>query len=517
MLSPCGASTVHRQMTIDPRQPVIVGVADIIDRIKDAAQARHPLQLLESAIHEATHELGGHWLSRVDSIDIVQQMSWPYLDLPGQLRSVLRLPAGTRIEIGPVGGESPLRLIQNAALRVIAGEAEVCIVAGAETLGTVIKAASAKATLPWPSQDPNYRRIRAEDISPPESLKYGLRSPIDVYPLYENACRAHWRQSFDAAQTESAAIWSQFSAVAENNPYAWLPRRHSVEEIKVRTPDNRAIAWPYWKLMVANNAVNQSAAVVVTTYATARAAGVSDEQLAFIWDGCGADDPRSVLGRDVYWHSPAQDTVLKLTLQRNHLCTADLDLIELYSCFPCVPKMARRTLGLRLEDGPFTVAGGLTFFGAPANNYMLHATTAMVRALRKRSGKIGLLYGQGEFVTKHHALVVAASPQPAGVQTQSHSVQEQSDATRGAVPALHDGYVGSGSVESFTVFFDRAGEPHQGVVIARNDAGARFVARIPGSDAAALAQFTNPSWEPIASRGQSTQAADGLVDWRPHT
>ena len=81
------------------------------------------------------------------------------------------------------------------------------------------------------------------------------------------------------------------------------------------------------------------------------------------------------------------------------------DAIELYSCFPCVPKMARRTLGLGDDVQP-TVTGGLTFFGAPLNTYMTHAACAMVRKLRN-GARLGLLYGQGGFVTKHHALVLS--------------------------------------------------------------------------------------------------------------
>src|SRR5260221_2081087 len=84
------------------------------------------------------------------------------------------------------------------------------------------------------------------------------------------------------------------------------------------------------------------------------------------------------------------------------------DAIELYSCFPCVPKMARRTLGLGTDVQP-TVTGGLTFFGAPLNTYMTHAACAMVRALR-HGGNLGLLYRQGGFVTKHHALVLSRPP-----------------------------------------------------------------------------------------------------------
>ena len=95
--------------------------------------------------------------------------------------------------------------------------------------------------------------------------------------------------------------------------------------------------------------------------------------------------------------------------------SAGFDLVELYSCFPCMPQMARRTLGLGPEAVP-SVAGGLTFFGAPLNNYMGHAAVAMVRRLRDApgGGGVGLLYGQGGYVTKHHALVVANRPREDG-------------------------------------------------------------------------------------------------------
>ena len=107
------------------------------------------------------------------------------------------------------------------------------------------------------------------------------------------------------------------------------------------------------------------------------------------------------------------------------------DAIELYSCFPCVPKMARRTLGLGADVMP-TVTGGLTFFGAPLNTYMTHAACAMVRKLRG-GARLGLLYGQGGFVTKHHALIAVAAG-AAEPLAQDTSVQHEADRHRGPVP-----------------------------------------------------------------------------------
>src|SRR6201999_2647986 len=103
------------------------------------------------------------------------------------------------------------------------------------------------------------------------------------------------------------------------------------------------------------------------------------------------------------------------------------EAIELYSCFPCVPKMARRTLGLGRDVQP-TVTGGLTFFGAPLNTYMTHAACAMVRKVRS-GAKLGLLYGQGGFVTKHHALVLSRAA-PRETISQTTTVQAVADSSK---------------------------------------------------------------------------------------
>jgi acetyl-CoA C-acetyltransferase len=197
--------------------------------------------------------------------------------------------------------------------------------------------------------------------------------------------------------------------VAAGQPNAWIKTAFTPEQITTPRPDNRPIAWPYTKLMVANMQVNQGAAVIVTSLAAARAAGIPDERLVFVWGGAAAREPGDYLQRDHYHGSVAQDAVLEAV---GGMAPDGFDALELYSCFPCVPKMARRTLGLPADVTP-TVTGGLTFFGAPMNDYMTHAAVAMTRRLREGGGT-GLLYGQGEFVTKHHGLVLADRPAPDG-------------------------------------------------------------------------------------------------------
>jgi len=143
---------------------------------------------------------------------------------------------------------------------------------------------------------------------------------------------------------------------------------------------------------------------------------------------------------------------------------------------------------------------------------MTHAACAMVRRLRLGGGT-GLLYGQGEFVTKHHALVVAAvAPEGAGV-LDAASVQEEADAARGPVPVFSTTATGPASLESFTVIYDREGAPSHGVVIARMAAGARVLARVPGEHAGEIARLTDLAVSPVGAAGRIWAEGEEALAW----
>jgi acetyl-CoA C-acetyltransferase len=173
--------------------------------------------------------------------------------------------------------------------------------------------------------------------------------------------------------------------------------------------------------------------------------------------------------------------------------------------------MARRTLGLGPDVEP-TVTGGLTFFGAPLNTYMTHAACAMVRRLRGGAG-LGLLYGQGGFVTKHHALVISREP-PKVPLSQEISVQAEADRNRAAAPEFITEAAGRGKVESFTALHDRNGEIEHGVAMLRTEANARTLARVPAEDKATLAYLMDIDRTPVGALGEIRMAEDGVPEWR---
>jgi acetyl-CoA C-acetyltransferase len=491
------------------RIPVIVGVGEIIDRPKEITEGLEPLDLLEQALRRAEEDSGAKLLGEVQSLDVVNFLSWRYRDPERLLAQRLGIQPA-HCDYGPVGGESPIRYLHQAAQRIARGECSVAAVCGAEAQSTATKAERAGAKLPWtPFAHDVEEPKRGAAFQKPLAVKLGVFRPVTVYPFYEAASSAHWGQTPREAMAESGTLWSRYSEAAAQNPNAWLKRRFTPEEITTPTADNRPIAWPYTKLMVANPMVNMGGALLLTSLAKARDA--AEDSLIYPLGGASAEEPRDYLLRDQFYESHPQNAVLTAVMDLAGGDGKRFDAIELYSCFPCVPKMARRTLGLGPDVRP-TVTGGLTFFGAPLNTYMTHAACAMVRKLRG-GAKLGLLYGQGGFVTKHHALVVSKAP-PREALAQETSVQAEADRNKRAVPAFVTEASGTGKVESFTVLYGPKGEVEHGAAMLRTADDRRTLARIPASDSATMSHLLNMDRTPVGSLGEIAMAADGVPEWR---
>jgi acetyl-CoA C-acetyltransferase len=490
--------------------PVIVGIGEITDRPADPIEGLEPMALMAAALRHADEDAGGGWLPRVDSLDVVNLVSWRYADIARQLSDRIGLQA-RRSVYGPVGGESPVRCLHEAALRIARGESKIAAIVGAEAQSTALKAKQSARELPWtPLWLDGPRSPRGPDYLHPQSVRLGVAQPITVYPFYDAACAANWGQTPREALTESGDLWARYSDIAATNPSAWIKRRFTAEEIITPSGENRLIAWPYTKLMVANPSVNQGAAVLMMSLAEARKRQITERHMIHIWGGAAANEPRDYLQRDHYYGSHAQDAVLEAAMAIGG--NQPFDALELYSCFPTVPKMARRTMRLGADVQP-TVTGGLTFFGAPLNNYMTHAACAMVRRLRDGQ-QIGLLYGQGEFVTKHHGLVFSSHAPARPLQSLNPSVQADADRRRGAVPCFAMNGAGRAALETFTVIYDRDGAVNHGVVILITADGSRTLARVPAGDTQTLARLTAADRSPVGLAGELSANADGIADWK---
>lgn len=492
-------------MTSDPKTiPVIIGIGEITEKLGSNVIPREPLTLMRDAVRLAESDAGVS-IDKLDSLDVVMPMSWRYSDLAAQLSEALGA-APSRAKLGPSGGETPLKYIHQAAKRIASGQSSIAAVVGGEaqySLTSFQRAGEQPPWTPFAMDGPNF--AETGDAIDPLAVKHGLYMPVNVYGLFEAASAHHWGQTPKQAQNESARIWERYAAAASENPYSWRTDTRSADDIKTVTPKNRLIGGPYPKSMVANMNVNQSAAVLISSLAIARANGISDDKCVFITGGASADEPRNFLKRDQFAACHAQDEVLRAM---QTMGSGELGALELYSCFPCVPKMAHRTLGLEDDSSP-TVTGGLSFFGAPLNNYMCHATCAMVRAIRGGE-PVGTLYGQGEFMTKHYGLRLSRAFEKMAEET---SVQAKADAASGDVPPLSSAYGGAAALETFTMMYDRSGQPTHGVILARTLDGNRALASLPAKDADGLAILMSQERYPIGLFGHIVQPDKGAAIW----
>ena len=489
----------------DPeRIPVIVAVGQVNDRPADPDDGLEPLALMVAALRAAEADSGVALLADLDSLTVVTPLSFRDQNpLCGKLAEAIGAQPWLLEQSDKAHGNTPIEMLNDAANRIGAGEAKLCAVVGGEALRTRAGRVAARAARRGVAgEDATYRAIRAAtaNVEPTYAQRHGLAAPAEVYPLYENATRAAWGQTLREAQAESAAIWARMSEVAAASEGAWIRTPLSEAEILTIDANNRPIAFPYTKLMVANSSVNQGAGFIVASLAEARRRGIAEERLIHVGLGAAAKEAISVLDQACYDRSAAMEVSIRRTLELNAMTVADLDFVELYSCFPCIPKMARRVLDWPLEK-PATVFGGLTFGGGPIGNYMSHAVVAMAGKLRGAGGN-GFLFANGGFATDNHCIVLSREPIAAAAFPQDYDFQREADAMRGAVPVLDEAYAGPATVESYTVFFARDGLPHAGVVVARTPAGGRTLAHVDVGDSAMVAFLTDGAVEPVGSSGR---------------
>ena len=375
--------------------PIIVGVGDVVNRSTKLEDAIEPMQLMLQATLLALKDtnlapaVALELQSNIDSIDVVRSWTWPYPDLPGLLSEKMGVhPQHTHYS--PHGGNQPGKLFDEAARRISLRSSRVAVVTGGEALASLNACAAAKRLPP-----PGWTKLPETDtvtsvFSPtrralaPSSLgaRHAIGAPIHVYPLFENGLRAHRGQSLPENNRESAELYADFAAVAQQNPYAWNYGKQPVDTaatIGTVTPKNRLICSPYPLKMNAFNTVNLAATCILTSTDYATELGIPETQWVYPLASAGTSDSADFWNRPTFHSSPAIARSLDTCLHLAGLTPDQIDLYDFYSCFPIVPKLACRHLGLPVTtaDGlakPITLLGGLTSFGGAGNNYSMHVS-----------------------------------------------------------------------------------------------------------------------------------------------
>ncbi len=169
----------------------------------------------------------------------------------------------------------------------------------------------------------------------------------------------------------------------------------------------------------------------------------------------------------------------------------DLAHFDFYSCFPAAVEMAVKVLDLDPTDPRnFTVTGGLPYAGGPGSAYTVHSLAAMYSRLRSNPGELGMVTGNGWYLTKHSATILSTRP-PTVASPTSHTPEPDEASSAAAAPLTlrrSAGVSEPGQIDSYTVFHGRDGSPAQGIVVGQFADGARFVANT-AADPSLLAQM----------------------------
>ena len=153
-------------------------------------------------------------------------------------------------------------------------------------------------------------------------------------------------------------LFAPFTEVAAANPYAWFPEARTAEAIATPSPDNRIVAEPYTKRMSAFLGSDQGAVLIVCSLATAITAGVADRAV-FIWAGAEATDVRFPAARPdprpVTGHRRRRTSLFEAASRAAETSTAigvdDIDVLDVYSCFPSAVELAVDALGIAPAAG----------------------------------------------------------------------------------------------------------------------------------------------------------------------
>lgn len=474
------------------RMPVLIGVSEVTEKVDDPERGSSPMALMLEAVRAAADSarLDPARLRDLDAIAVVKSMREFTRNSPEALAAELGADRAQRW-ITPLGGNMPQYLVNRFAEEISLGLHRFVLFAGTEAMATGRKLVKAGKKPDWstPStSDPDYL-VTDRPLWTEHEKAHGFFQARHVYPLFENALRGHYGRGIDEHQLELGRLFSRFSEVAAANTKAWYPIARSPEEIAFESPQNRIVGWPYTKYMNAMNQVNQSAAIIMCSAGFARELGVPEDRWVYLTGCADANELWDVTDRQNYFSSPAIRTMGREAFRMAGRDVSEVDYIDIYACFPVAVQIARDELGIAKDDPrPLTVTGGLPYYGG-AGSYVLNAIAAVVDKVRENPGSLGMATANGGYLTEHALGLYSTEPPPPPAdgdapwrRVDPAVYQAEIDAL--SRPPLVETANGDAVIETYSVGFDRNGEPDLGLVVGRlgeasDPMAPRFIAQTP--------------------------------------
>ena len=507
------------------RTPVLVGAGQITQREPDPAEALAPVDLTAEAARKAAEDAGAgaKLLAALDTIVVLRSFSdtsWRFAspfggpsNPPKSLAVRLGADRTPRLVYTHPGGNMPQWCVNHLFGMVTRGEVQAALICGGESLATQKAAQRAGLDLDWREDaggTPEPWGVATRGWNDVED-RHRMAGAIFAYPMFETAIRGHRGRSVAEHQMEMGRLFARFAATAAANPLADRRQGFGAEEIAAPGPANPFIGYPYTKLMNANAFIDQAAAVILTSLAKARELGIPEHRMVHLHGCADAYDHWFISDRRNYHSSPAMRIVAEETCEMAGMGIGDMDMLDLYSCFPSAVQIACAEMGIR-EDDPrgLTVTGGLPYFGGPGNNYVTHAIAESMDRVRAAPGSKALVTANGNYVTKQSAGIYSIEPpeRPFAPKDPA-SYQAAIDADKG--PETTETPDGPARIETYTVMHDRKG-PSFAILFGRLGDGRRFIANTP-EDPGLLADMTERDY--LDAAGRVATDGDGVAVFTP--
>jgi acetyl-CoA C-acetyltransferase len=222
---------------------------------------------------------------------------------------------------------------------------------------------------------------------------------VGYYAILESAYRFNKKLSLDEHNIAVAKLYEEFSEVAYSNIDAWSDKKFTAEEIINISEKNKEQAYPYNKLHCTSWNINQASAIIICDKKIADLLDIDESKRIYPLASSENNHMIPLIKRQKLINPIGMLLAAKFIKDKIAKLDREIDLFDLYSCFPVAVEMFADFLNLKLSK-KLTITGGMSFAGGPLNHYVLTSTVKLIEKLRSDKSNIGLITGVSGVMTK---------------------------------------------------------------------------------------------------------------------
>ena len=466
------------------KKPVVIGLG-ITQQKGSYAELDEALFLMEKVAMQAINDCGNSKIKDfIDVIDIPKGF-WRYRD-PGKWIAEKNNFSNAKTSVNKIGVLQQ-HLINNTCNKIIKSEIRAGLILGGESRAKMI--AALKEGIEYKemelSTNPDqYVKAKDDLYGEGEAEALGLMA-VGYYAVMESAMRKSKSLTLKEHEDYLGSMYADFSEIASKNQYAASDKSISKDQIMLANSDNKPMAYPYNKYHCTSWNVSQASAILICEEGLADQLNISKQKRIYPMASSETNHMIALIQRP----SLISSAGLKLASEKiNEVVdkhSINLNLIDLYSCFPVAVQQFENVLNLNTKTSR-TITGAMPFAGGPLNNYMLHATVQALLKLRTESGH-SLITGVSGMMTKQSFCLWSSEYQMPFYHADVTKKAQQLDKPIPISNAKH----GNGIVIGYTVLYEGT-KPTLGVFYIEDSQGERKV--VTSEDKAVITSMREEEW-----------------------